>query len=77
MLLGKLCNSIIKPSTDSVVYCYISLPSHFIHVRLSFNYKLWCVKIMLYKIQPSVFLFSACDYITKYNQLYIHAMQLL
>jgi len=40
MLLGKLRNSIIKPSTDSVVYYYISLPSHFIHVRLSFNYKL-------------------------------------
>jgi len=74
MLLGKLRNSIIKLSTDSVVYYYISLPSHFIHVRLSFNYKLWRVKIMFCKIQPSVFLFSTCDCIAKYNKLYIHAM---
>jgi len=74
MLLGKQCNSIIKPSTDSVIYYYISLPSHFIRVRLSFNYKLWRVKIMFCKIQLSAFLFSTCDCITKYNQLYIHAV---
>ena len=37
MLLGKLRYSIIKPSTDSVVYYYTSSPSNFILVRLSFN----------------------------------------
>jgi hypothetical protein len=73
-MLGKLRYNIIKPSNDSVVYYYISSPSNFLLVRQSFNYKLWGVKIMFYEIQPSVFLFSTCDCITKYNQLYIHAM---
>jgi hypothetical protein len=74
MLWDKLRYSIIKLSTESLVYYYISLRSHFVLVRLSFHYKLWRVQIMFCNIQPSMFLLSTCHYITKYNQLYIHVM---